>query len=600
LNETFLRCPHCGRPHEAGAPTCPSTGLALPQRPLTGPNPRGGAGAPAGSSKESHPRAIPPGPVIPGRSAAKGGKPGAAGVRPRAPREGQTEPAPDDWQAHGSPARRQIVGRVIGDKYGVTSMIGEGGMGAVYEAEHLAIGRLVAVKVLHPKHAQKRDAISRMQHEARVVGTIGHPNICEIYDIGRLDDGSPYLVMERLHGETLAERIQRDGSVPYRDLVEIMLQVLSALVAAHEKGIIHRDLKPDNIFLSQRAGMPPVAKLLDFGISKASQIEDTAVDLTRTGMVMGTPYYMAPEQARGDRTLDHRVDLWAVGVVLYEALSGRRPFVARNYNALLVQILTSRHRPVADYKPALPQGLSEVIDKALSKMREDRWQTAGELQEVLLRFKQRTTAPPTPPAGEPDGGRVRWGRRASDRERAGDASYDRRAPAAASSFRGEAAGSARPPQPAAVPVPVAIAEGGTEGPSSEPATTPVLRRPARRPDPNPAEVPRPEVRRDPERTSTKIEGPGRAGRARPRGDAIASPETVAETPLARGSFHDDATIVLSADAVELSDSGGQSEDDTPIYPTPLMDEEEAERTVVDPPSFLDTLTTVDTGRPPRS
>jgi eukaryotic-like serine/threonine-protein kinase len=306
-------------------------------------------------------------------------------------------PPPAEASADG---RRLIVGRVIGDKYGVTGLIGEGGMGAVYEAEHLAIGRLVAVKVLHPRHAQKRDASTRLHHEARVAGTIGHPNICEIYDIGRLDDGSPYLVMERLHGESLAERIQREGWVRHSDLSEIMVQVLSALVVAHEKGIVHRDLKPDNIFLSQRAGMPPIAKLLDFGISKADHIEDTAIGLTKTGMVMGTPYYMAPEQARGDRTLDHRVDLWAVGVVLYEALSGRRPFVARNYNALLVQILTSKHRPLKEIKPEVPGGLCEIVDKALSKMREDRYQTAREFQEQLLRFcgaGSRSSVPPAIP-----------------------------------------------------------------------------------------------------------------------------------------------------------------------------------------------------------
>jgi hypothetical protein len=276
-------------------------------------------------------------------------------------------------------------------------------MGAVYEAEHLAIGRLVAVKVLHPRHAAKPDASTRLHHEARVAGTIGHPNICEIYDIGRLDDGSPYLVMERLHGESLAERIQREGWVRHGDLAEIMVQVLSALVVAHEKGIVHRDLKPDNIFLSQRVGMPPIAKLLDFGISKADHIEDTAVGLTKTGMVMGTPYYMAPEQARGDRTLDHRVDLWAVGVVLYEALSGRRPFVARNYNALLVQILTSKHRPLKEVKPEVPAGLCEIVDRALAKMREDRFQTARDFQEQLLHYRgagSRSTVPPAPPAAQ--------------------------------------------------------------------------------------------------------------------------------------------------------------------------------------------------------
>src|SRR5262249_31580479 len=201
----------------------------------------------------------------------------------------------------GGTSAREMVGCVIGEKYGVIGMMGEGGMGAVYGAEHLAIGRRVAVKVLHPHNAQKREAITRLQHEARVVGTVGHPNICEIFDMGRLDDGSPYLVMERLHGETVAERIRRQGPIPQLELIDIVVQVLSALVVGHAKGIIPRALKPDNIFLAQRPGREPIAKLLDFGISKASGIEDTAVNLTKSGMVMGTPYYMAPEQARGDR-----------------------------------------------------------------------------------------------------------------------------------------------------------------------------------------------------------------------------------------------------------------------------------------------------------
>lgn len=303
---------------------------------------------------------------------------------------------------------------MVGDKYGVTGLIGEGGMGAVYEAEHLAIGRLVAVKVLHPKHAQKKEAVARLQHEARVAGTIGHPNICEIYDMGRLDDGSPYLVMERLHGETLAERIQRDGTVPYRDLLDIVVQVLSALVAAHDKGVIHRDLKPDNIFLSERAGMHPVAKLLDFGISKA-QREESSMDLTRTGMVMGTPYYMAPEQARGQRDLDGRVDLWAVGVILYEALSGRRPFVARNYNALLMQILTTKHKPLGEVARDVPGPLCAVVDRALAKMREDRFQNASEFLDALTQLR-RTLVPSSPPVVRVDAGRVMYGRRASDRK----------------------------------------------------------------------------------------------------------------------------------------------------------------------------------------
>jgi len=300
--------------------------------------------------------------------------------------------------------RRDLVGIEIGGKYRIKALLGQGGMGAVYEAEHVSIGRLVAVKVLHPKHAQQAEAIARLRHEARVAGSIGHPNICETYDLGRLDDGSPYLVMERLVGETLDQRIKRDGALPERDIIDVMFQVLSALGAAHDKGIIHRDLKPENVFLLRRPGSPPIAKLLDFGISKAIH-DNRDPDLTMPGIVMGTPYYMAPEQARGDRGLDHRVDIWAAGVILYEALSGRRPFVARNYNALLVQILTSKHRPLAEVRPGINLTLERVVDRALSKMREDRFQTALEFREALRRVIEpepppqslRTLPQPQPP-----------------------------------------------------------------------------------------------------------------------------------------------------------------------------------------------------------
>lgn len=276
-----------------------------------------------------------------------------------------------------------MIGRVIGERYGVTALIGEGGMGEVYEAKHLAIGRLVAIKVLNPGRAQDQEAISRLQHEARVAGTLGHPNICAIYDMGLLDDGSPYLVMERLHGETLAQRLVRETRLSVEDLIDVMVQVLSALAAAHQRGIIHRDLKPDNIFLSRREGMRPVPKLLDFGISKSEDVEETMAELSSQTVAAGTPFYMAPEQARGDRRLDHRVDLWATGIILYECLSGQRPFDAKNYNALLVQIQTAAPRALREVQPDVPAWLERLVERALRKAPEDRFQSAMEVQTAL-------------------------------------------------------------------------------------------------------------------------------------------------------------------------------------------------------------------------
>lgn len=309
----------------------------------------------------------------------------------------------------GKGQRRELVGRTLGEKYRVRSVLGEGGMGTVYEAEHIAIGRAVAIKVLHPAQARKREAVKRFHHEARAAGAIGHPNICEVYDFGTLDDGSPYLVMERLVGETLADRIAADGGLPFDDVIDIVVQMLSGLVAAHEKNVVHRDIKPENVFLTKRVGLAPVAKLLDFGVSKMitprlGGERDEDLDLTRTGMVMGTPYYMSPEQARGERNLDARVDLWACGVLLYESLTGRRPFQAANYNALLLQILQTAPRPARDLRPALPAGFDAILDKALAKDRAQRYLTAGDFQRDLQGLRDRPASarrPAVPDAARP-------------------------------------------------------------------------------------------------------------------------------------------------------------------------------------------------------
>ncbi len=287
-----------------------------------------------------------------------------------------------------------MLGRIIDDKYRVVAAIGEGGMSSIYEAEHLGLDRRVAIKVLHPALADDPEAIARLRHEAKVVAAIGHPNICEVFDMGRTVEGSPYLVMELLVGESLADRLKNSGPMPFVELAPLVKQILKALDAAHDKGILHRDLKPENVFIEEgrRLGRPQ-AKLLDFGISKSMGYDFIEQQrLTHTGMVMGTPYYMAPEQARGDSGLDQRVDLWAIGVIMYEALTGRRPFVATNYNALLVKILTSRPRPVQKLVPHIHEGVASIVDRALSKLREDRFQTAQQFIDALTRMERVVTA----------------------------------------------------------------------------------------------------------------------------------------------------------------------------------------------------------------
>jgi serine/threonine-protein kinase len=290
-----------------------------------------------------------------------------------------------------------LVGQTIGGRYVLKSILGEGGMGTVYEAEHVPIGRSVAVKVLHPRQAKKKDAIRRFRQEAVSAAAIGHPNICEVYDFGTHDDGSPYLVMERLVGETLADRIAHEGGLPFHEVIDTLAQMLSGLLAAHEKGIVHRDIKPENVFLKKRLGDAALVKLLDFGVSKmiaplfGSRSEDQ--DLTRAGMVMGTPYYLSPEQARGERDLDGRVDLYACGVILYEALTGRRPFTALNYNALLFQIMSSKPRSARDLRPALPEGFETIIEKAMARDRGDRYRSALDFQRDIKGLRDRQGIP---------------------------------------------------------------------------------------------------------------------------------------------------------------------------------------------------------------
>ncbi|MFO0658301.1 MAG: protein kinase [Polyangiaceae bacterium] len=374
-----MRCPVTGKPLRRGLqPIAPPAGAnpSVPAIPAAAPAPSAPA-ASSGSGRQ-HPVIPPPSPPPPPVPAALAR--GSQGQLRSA------RPAPMMPPANNPADPGSLIGRVVGDKYGVRAIIGEGGMGAVYEAEHLQLGRLVALKVLHPINARRSDAVARFHHEARVAGSIGHPNICEIYDVGKLPEGSPYLVMERLFGETLSDRITKEGALPFGDVIDIVMQVLSALIAAHEKGVVHRDIKPENIFLTQRVGVAPVAKLLDFGISKVGS-SDEDLHLTKTGMVMGTPFYMAPEQARGDRTIDHRVDLYAVGVILYESLTGRRPFTAPNYNALLVMILSVTPKPMREIRPALPPGFDAIVEKALAKNREARFQNAKDFLDALAQLR---------------------------------------------------------------------------------------------------------------------------------------------------------------------------------------------------------------------
>ena len=283
---------------------------------------------------------------------------------------------------------------MINGVYAVKALLGQGGMATVYEAEQTNMGRPVAIKVLPVDRTSSSEAHKRFLQEARAAAALSHPNICQVFDFGALPDGSPYFAMERLVGEALSDRFEREHALPFVDFIDILMQVLAGLGAAHKKGIIHRDVKPENVFLMAREGRPPFVKLLDFGVSKsvAPHTEgsgDDTTQLTRTGIVMGTPFYMAPEQAFGDRHFDARVDLWSTGVIFYEGVAGRRPFGGTSYQTLLNAIIQERPRPIRELRPGTPPEVEMVIEKALSKQREARYQSALEFMGDLQKLRER-------------------------------------------------------------------------------------------------------------------------------------------------------------------------------------------------------------------
>lgn len=342
--QRFIRCTHCGLPHEAEERRCAVTGKAI--------------------ELASKPRRASPPPA----------EERYAWAHSLHPSSGGDEGALDAEDLEG------FVGQIVEGKYRVDALIGRGGMGAVFRAENLRIGKAVALKVLHRGYAAGSESERRFLREARVAGSLGHPNIVEVFDLGHTADGKPFQVMELLEGQTLGARIRHEGPLPEREALDTAEQVLSALEAAHDRGVVHRDLKPDNVFLAER-GDQTIAKLLDFGVSKS--LGEHTLSLTITGVVVGTPYYLAPEQARGERDVDHRVDLWAMGVSLYEALTGVLPFNAKSYEQLLTKILSTRPAPPSLFQPRLTPEVEAVILRALSPDRSARFTSASEMLSAL-------------------------------------------------------------------------------------------------------------------------------------------------------------------------------------------------------------------------
>ncbi len=282
------------------------------------------------------------------------------------------EPKPDLW-----------VGRVLSNVYAVEKKIGEGGMGAVYLARHLHLQKPYAIKVLTSVIAKNRSAVERLKQEAIAASSIEHDNIVDVVNFDQTEDGAVFIVMEMLRGESLHQRLEA-GRMPVAEALPIAYQICAALGAAHARGIVHRDLKPENIFLAKRGDSERV-KVLDFGISKVKSAEAEGVRMTRTGQLVGTPLYMSPEQARGEQEIDHRVDVYALGVILYEMLTGAPPFDGRNYFELLwkhgneVPETPRKRCPDA----AISEALEAVVMKALTKSRDERFASMDEIAAAL-------------------------------------------------------------------------------------------------------------------------------------------------------------------------------------------------------------------------
>jgi serine/threonine protein kinase len=302
-----------------------------------------------------------------------------------------TPHTPGSGAASGETGRfDSLVGTVLAERYTIIRRIGEGGMGAVYEARHAIIGKRVAVKVLLEKFLENQELIARLLQEARLASSIGHENIVDVTDYGTTSDGRAFVVMEFLDGESLAQLVIRDAPLPIERCLGILRQVASALSAAHAKGIVHRDVKPENIYLVRRGDLDFV-KVVDFGVSKAVHSREEGPDrqrLTRTGTVLGTPLYMSPEQARGGEDVDHRADIWGAGLMLYEALTGEVPFRANNYLGVISQVLTQETVPPSQLRPELgiPAAVDRVVMRALDKDRDKRYQQMAEFEHDLERL----------------------------------------------------------------------------------------------------------------------------------------------------------------------------------------------------------------------
>jgi serine/threonine protein kinase len=275
-------------------------------------------------------------------------------------------------------------GEILDGKYRVERVLGAGGMGVVVAATHMQLHTRVALKFLLPAAMQNPQVVERFVREARAASQIQSEHVARVIDVGTLPTGSPYMVMEYLEGGDLAQALEKRGTLPVADAVSYVLQACEAIAEAHALGIVHRDLKPANLFLAKRAGRGSVVKVLDFGISKTKDAASSG--LTKTSTMMGSPYYMSPEQIMSSKDVDARTDVWALGIILYEALTGAPPFVADTMPEIVYLVTQRDPPPLLAKRPDAPAGLVEVVLRCLRRQQSERYANVGELAAALVPF----------------------------------------------------------------------------------------------------------------------------------------------------------------------------------------------------------------------
>jgi serine/threonine protein kinase len=292
----------------------------------------------------------------------------------------------NQYQHHGHEAAGVTPGQILLGKYRVERVLGMGGMGVVVAATHVSLEERVAIKFLLPEALANPDTVARFLREARAAVRIKSEHVARVTDVGTLENGAPYMIMEYLDGSDLAGHSQRRGPLPIEDAVEYVLQACEAIAEAHALGIVHRDLKPANLFVAKRADGTPSVKVLDFGISKVTGVGSSSgadLGMTKTTTIMGSPLYMSPEQMASTRDVDARTDIWALGAILYELLTGTVPFQADTITQLCAMILQQPPPPLRNLRPDAPEGLQDIIRRCLAKDRNQRYQNVAEFASAL-------------------------------------------------------------------------------------------------------------------------------------------------------------------------------------------------------------------------